>query len=161
LRRLAALPMLPVSIRAARKSRSRNLRRRLTRSFQGMARLIPTSYDVMPSSYYSFKSTQARIRSCSHTTAHGGKRGPINGEDAMDRRAFLQAAAAFGLGAVAYEPARGQSFPSNVFRIVVPYSPSTPPDILARVVATVLADGEGWNVIVENKPGAVGTIGAA
>jgi hypothetical protein len=32
---------------------------------------------------------------------------------------------------------------------------------LARVVATALSDGEGWNVIVENKPGAVGTIGAA
>jgi tripartite-type tricarboxylate transporter receptor subunit TctC len=77
----------------------------------------------------------------------------------MDRRAFLQGAAAFGLGVVAYEPALGQSFPSNVIRIVVPYSASTPPDILARIVATALSDGEGWNVIVENKPGAVGTIG--
>lgn len=77
----------------------------------------------------------------------------------MDRRAFLQGAAAFGLGVVACEPAFGQSFPSNVIRIIVPYSASTPPDILARIVATALSDGEGWNVIVENKPGAVGTIG--
>jgi tripartite-type tricarboxylate transporter receptor subunit TctC len=77
----------------------------------------------------------------------------------MDRRAFLQGAAAFGLGVAAHAPAHAESFPANVIRIVVPYSASTPPDILARVVATALADGEGWNVIVENKPGAVGSIG--
>jgi tripartite-type tricarboxylate transporter receptor subunit TctC len=41
----------------------------------------------------------------------------------------------------------------------VPNSASTPPDILARIIATALAEGEGWNVIVENKPGAVMTIG--
>jgi tripartite-type tricarboxylate transporter receptor subunit TctC len=78
----------------------------------------------------------------------------------MNRRAFLTGAAALGLGAAAFEPARGQSFPSNVIRIVVPYSASTPPDILARTVATALWEGEGWNVIVENKPGGVMTIGA-
>jgi tripartite-type tricarboxylate transporter receptor subunit TctC len=78
----------------------------------------------------------------------------------MNRRAFLTGAAALGLGAAAFEPARGQSFPSNVIRIVVPYSASTPPDILARTVATALSEGEGWNVIVENKPGGVMTIGA-
>jgi tripartite-type tricarboxylate transporter receptor subunit TctC len=72
----------------------------------------------------------------------------------------MQGAAAFGLGIGACGSALGQSFPSNVIRIVVPYSASTPPDILARIVATALSDGEGWNVIVENKPGAVGTIGA-
>jgi tripartite-type tricarboxylate transporter receptor subunit TctC len=78
----------------------------------------------------------------------------------MNRRAFLTGAAALGLGAAAFEPARAQSFPSNVIRIVVPYSASTPPDILARVVATALSEGEGWNVIVENKPGGIMTIGA-
>jgi tripartite-type tricarboxylate transporter receptor subunit TctC len=44
---------------------------------------------------------------------------------------------------------------------VVPFSASTPPDILARIVAAALADGEGWNVIVENKPGAIMSIGAS
>ena len=77
----------------------------------------------------------------------------------MNRRAFLTGAAAIGLGAAAYRPAFGQSFPSNVIRIVVPNSASTPPDILARIVATALSDGEGWKVVVENKPGAVQTIG--
>jgi tripartite-type tricarboxylate transporter receptor subunit TctC len=70
-----------------------------------------------------------------------------------------------GLGAAAWRPALGQSFPSqsfpsNVIRIIVPQSVSTPPDILARMVATAVSDAEGWKVIVENKPGAVMTIGA-
>jgi tripartite-type tricarboxylate transporter receptor subunit TctC len=77
----------------------------------------------------------------------------------MDRRTFLAGAAAIGVGFAAGDRALGQFFPSNVIRIVVPYSASTPPDILARIVATALAEGEGWNVIVENKPGAVMTIG--
>jgi tripartite-type tricarboxylate transporter receptor subunit TctC len=77
----------------------------------------------------------------------------------MDRRAFLTGAAAVGLGVAAYRPALGQSFPSNTIRIVVPASVSTPPDILARLIATALSDDEGWKVVVENKPGAVMTIG--
>lgn len=77
----------------------------------------------------------------------------------MDRRAFLTGAAAVGLGTAAFPPAFAQSYPSNVIRIVVPFSASTPPDILARIIATALSDGEGWKVVVENKPGAVMTIG--
>jgi tripartite-type tricarboxylate transporter receptor subunit TctC len=77
----------------------------------------------------------------------------------MDRRTFLAGAAAIGVGVAGGDRALGQSFPSNVIRIIVPYSASTPPDILARIIATALAEGEGWNVIVENKPGAVMTIG--
>jgi tripartite-type tricarboxylate transporter receptor subunit TctC len=77
----------------------------------------------------------------------------------MDRRTFLAGAATIGVGVAAGDRALGQSFPSNVIRIIVPYSASTPPDILARIIATALAEGEGWNVIVENKPGAIMTIG--
>ena len=78
----------------------------------------------------------------------------------MDRRAFLTGAAAMSLGAAAYGPALGESFPSNVIRTIVPGSVSTPPDILARIVASALSDGEGWNVIVEDKPGAMMMLGA-
>jgi tripartite-type tricarboxylate transporter receptor subunit TctC len=70
----------------------------------------------------------------------------------MGRRAFLTGAAAVGLGAFAYEPVFGQSFPSNIIRIVVPNSVSTPPDILARLIATTLSDNEGWTVVVDNSP---------
>jgi len=77
----------------------------------------------------------------------------------MNRRTFLKGAAAIGLGAMTFQPASAQSFPTNVIRIVVPNSASTPPDILARIVATALSEGEGWKVVVENKPGGVNTIG--
>jgi tripartite-type tricarboxylate transporter receptor subunit TctC len=80
--------------------------------------------------------------------------------NAMNRRAFSRGAAATGLGIAVGTPALAQSFPSNVIRIVVPTSASTPPDILARIIAAALSEGEGWNVIVENKPGAVMTVGA-
>src|ERR1700709_1837931 len=85
------------------------------------------------------------------------ERGP--GRSTVDRRAFLKGVSAAAIGFTVY-PARAQSFPSGVIRIVVPYSVSTPPDILARVVAQALSDGEGWKVIVENKAGGVMTIGA-
>jgi tripartite-type tricarboxylate transporter receptor subunit TctC len=77
----------------------------------------------------------------------------------MNRRAFLTGTAALGLGAAAFTPARAQSYPSNVIRFVVPNSASTPPDILARIVANALSDTEGWKTIVEDKPGAVMTLG--
>src|SRR6195256_2963235 len=81
----------------------------------------------------------------------------------ITKRAFLSTVAmagtAAGFGIAARWPAFAQPFPSSVIRIVVPYSASTPPDILARIVSAALSEGEGWNVIVENKPGAVGTIG--
>jgi len=77
----------------------------------------------------------------------------------MDRRAFLTGAAALSLGAPVFQSAFAESFPANAIWIVVPNSASTPPDILARVIANALSDGEGWKVVVENKPGAVMTIG--
>jgi tripartite-type tricarboxylate transporter receptor subunit TctC len=78
----------------------------------------------------------------------------------MNRRAFLTGAAALGLGAAAFNPARSQSYPSNVIRYVVPGSVSTPPDILARIVANALTDLEGWRMIVDDKPGALMSLGA-
>jgi tripartite-type tricarboxylate transporter receptor subunit TctC len=56
---------------------------------------------------------------------------------------------------------RAQSYPSQVIRIVVGTAPSTPPDIISRVIATEVAAAEGWRVVVENRPGAINTIAAA
>src|SRR5215831_8827133 len=77
----------------------------------------------------------------------------------MHRRAFLMGAAAMGVGVAAGKSALGQPPAANAVRIVVPASVSTPPDILARLIGTALSESEGWNVVVENKPGAVNTIG--
>ena len=58
-------------------------------------------------------------------------------------------------------PAFAQSYPSNMIRIVVPGAAGTPGDIVSRIVANELGQGEGWQIIVENKPGAMSTMGAA
>lgn len=79
---------------------------------------------------------------------------------AIDRRRFLTGAAAIGLGLADYASASAQPFPSKVMRIVVPTGGGSPPDIVQRIIANALADGEGWKVIVENQPGAAMTIGA-
>ncbi len=59
------------------------------------------------------------------------------------------------------QSANAQSFPSRPIRIIVPTSVSTPPDIVSRIVASALSESEGWSVIVENKPGAVQTLGGS
>ncbi|HEX4408862.1 MAG TPA: tripartite tricarboxylate transporter substrate-binding protein [Xanthobacteraceae bacterium] len=56
--------------------------------------------------------------------------------------------------------AGAQSFPSRPIRIIVPTSVSTPPDIISRIVANALSESEGWSVVVEDRPGAVQTLGA-
>src|SRR5882757_10039594 len=57
--------------------------------------------------------------------------------------------------------AAAQPFPSKVITIVVPTAPATPPDIISRVIASELSETEGWRIVVENKPGAVLTIGGS
>lgn len=70
----------------------------------------------------------------------------------------LPAVVALGVLVLA-NPIKAQEFPTGTIRIVVPTSAATPPDILARVIASELGDAEGWKVVVENKPGALMTIG--
>lgn len=58
-------------------------------------------------------------------------------------------------------PAAAQSYPSSMIRIIGGTAAGTPPDIVSRVIASDLGESEGWRVIMENKPGAIQTIGAA
>lgn len=57
--------------------------------------------------------------------------------------------------------AHAETYPSSIIRFVVPTGPGTPPDVITRVIATELAEAEGWRTVVENKPGALQTIGMA
>jgi len=75
----------------------------------------------------------------------------------ITRRALVVALAATGLGsALAQEPS---SYPSQAIRIVVPYPPGGATDTLARLLASKLQESWRQTVVVENKPGASGTIG--
>ena len=48
-----------------------------------------------------------------------------------------------------------------MIRMIVPSPAGTPPDIMGRIIANELSESEGWRVIVENKVGAIQTIGLA
>ncbi|TMH62675.1 MAG: tripartite tricarboxylate transporter substrate binding protein, partial [Betaproteobacteria bacterium] len=52
-----------------------------------------------------------------------------------------------------------QPFPSRPVTLIVPFSPGTGIDILARVIAPKLSEKWGQAVVVENKAGASGNIG--
>jgi tripartite-type tricarboxylate transporter receptor subunit TctC len=57
--------------------------------------------------------------------------------------------------------ANAQTYPSNMIRMMVPSPAGTPPDIMGRIIANELNESESWRVIVENKAGAIQTIGLA
>jgi len=59
------------------------------------------------------------------------------------------------------QAAAAQSFPSKTVRLVNPFPPGGPLDLLGRILSERLGAGFGRPVLVENKPGAAGNIGAA
>ena len=72
----------------------------------------------------------------------------------IDRRQFLQAgsgALAAGLAA----PAVAQSaYPAKPIKLLVPYVPGSPVDVLARVVSKQMSEALGQPITIENRPGA-------
>ncbi|QNN57090.1 tripartite tricarboxylate transporter substrate binding protein [Diaphorobacter ruginosibacter] len=78
------------------------------------------------------------------------------------RSATRLALAAAALSAFAAAPAAFASgdYPNKPIRLVVPYPPGGPTDIVARVVAQKLQEQLGQSIIVDNKPGAGANLGA-
>ena len=57
-------------------------------------------------------------------------------------------------------PAWAQDFPAKPIRIIAPFGPGTATDTVARVIAAEMGKLTNQSVVVENKPGAEGQIGA-
>ncbi len=76
------------------------------------------------------------------------------------RRVLLAGLAASAFAALALQPALAQdAYPSRTIRIVVPYAAGGSTDQLARAIQKPMQDFLKQTVIVDNKPGAGGTIG--
>ena len=78
----------------------------------------------------------------------------------MNRRMFCPASLAFFLISLAPLSAWSQAYPTKPVRLVVPFAPGGTTDIVARVVAEKIHLALGQPLIVENKAGGGGSVGA-
>ena len=73
-------------------------------------------------------------------------------------------ALAFGISvlatAVAPASAEAQAYPSRPLRFIVPFPPGGSTDIYARIIGPRLADTLRQQVVIDNRPGAGGALGA-
>jgi tripartite-type tricarboxylate transporter receptor subunit TctC len=78
------------------------------------------------------------------------------------RRVALSCVAAASLSAVAWASIAAEpAFPSKPITLVVPFTAGSGTDVVARLISEHLAKSLGQPVVVDNRPGAGGTLGAA
>ncbi len=77
------------------------------------------------------------------------------------RRRFLAGLALACLAAVSVQPAQAQDkYPSKPIKMIVSFAVGGPTDIVARIMAARMGEVLGQQIIVDNRPGAGGNLGA-
>src|SRR5262249_53338860 len=74
----------------------------------------------------------------------------------LPRRSMLAVSSVWLFGAAA---AAAQDWPQRSVRVIVPFGPGGGADIIGRIVAQSLQEKLGQPVVIENRPGAGGTLG--
>jgi tripartite-type tricarboxylate transporter receptor subunit TctC len=88
------------------------------------------------------------------------KKSKTTGQARVARRAVLAAAAVGAIAGLAPSAFAQANWPAKPLRIIVPYTPGGSSDIIARILSPLLSEQLKQTVIVENKPGASGNMGA-
>lgn len=78
----------------------------------------------------------------------------------MITRRFFVAASTVGFSLHVIGFAQAQSYPDRPIKIIVPFPAGGPTDLMGRLAGQVMSASLGQSVIVENRPGAGGTIGS-
>ena len=71
----------------------------------------------------------------------------------------VRIAALVVIAASAFSVLAQSSYPSRPLRLIIPYPPGGPTDVVGRVVGAKMAEGFGHNVVIDNRAGASGVIG--
>src|SRR5215831_13844687 len=80
---------------------------------------------------------------------------------ANNKAALIPATLAFVIGAAAPAVAQEVPYPTRSIQLIVPFPPGASTDMIARYLAPKLRETFGQPVVVENRPGAAGSLGAA
>src|SRR5271165_5897520 len=91
------------------------------------------------------------------------RRGYIASTGAKDMTRFLRAGlvGALLMGAIGPAAAQPQNYPARTITFVVPFAPGGLTDVPARLLAAMMQERIGQNIVIDNKPGGSGVVGGS
>ena len=79
-------------------------------------------------------------------------------QEVIQMRFMMMRSLLCALWVVLAGPALAQDYPARPVKVMIPFPPGGPTDVLARLVAQKLTESMGQPFVVENRPGGTGTI---